>query len=72
MHDYNHPHSGRHPGISERNNRFRPDRVQFGDEAVATSDLTGLLARDRSMCTIKGLDNAAECYHMTRRLINRT
>lgn len=72
VHDYNHSHSGRHPGIAERNNRFRPDRVQFGDEVVATSDLTGLLPWDKSMCTIKGLGNAVECYHMTRRLINRT
>lgn len=73
VHDYNHPHSGRHPGIAERNNRFRPDGVQFGGdaEAVATSDLTSLLAWDRSMCTIKGLGNTVEGYHMTR-LINRT
>lgn len=42
--DYNHPHSGRHPGIAERNNRFRPEGVQFGGdaEAVATSNLTSL------------------------------
>lgn len=72
VHDYNHPHSGRHPGTAERNNRFRPEEVQFGGDAedVATSDLTSLLAWDRSMCTIKGLGNTVECYHMTR-LINR-
>lgn len=50
VHDYNHPHSGRHPSIAERNNRFRPGGVQFGGEAVATSDLTGLLAWDRMVC----------------------
>lgn len=52
VHDYSHPHSGRHPGIAERNNRFQPEGVHFGGdvEAVATSDLTSLLARDRSMC----------------------
>lgn len=45
MYDYHHPHSGRHPGIAERNNRFRPVGGQLGDDgkAVETSDLTGLL-----------------------------
>lgn len=45
MHDYNHPHSGKRPGIDERNNRFRPVGVHLGGDvkAVETSDLTGLL-----------------------------
>lgn len=73
-HDYNLPHSGRHPGTAERNNTFRPEGVQFGGEAeaVATSDLTGLLAWDRSRHTTEGLGNAMECYHMVRRVFNRT
>ena len=52
MHDYNHPHSGRHPGIAERNNRFRPVGVQLGGDAkaVETSDLTGLLTDKVEAC----------------------
>lgn len=42
--DCNHPHSGRHPGIAERNNRFRPVGVQLGGDvsAVETRELAGL------------------------------
>lgn len=52
MHDYNHPHSGRHPGIAERNDRFRPVGVHLGgdDKAVETSDLTGLLTDELEVC----------------------
>lgn len=52
MHDYNHPHSGRHPGIAQRNNRFRPVGVQLGGDvkAVETSDLTGLLTDELEAC----------------------
>lgn len=52
MRDYNHPHSGRHPGIAERNNRFRPVGVQLGGgvKAVETSHLTGLLTDELEAC----------------------
>lgn len=73
MHDYNHPHSGRHPGLAERNNKFRSVGAQLGDDAkaVETSDLTGLITDELEACvwTIRGLGNETERYHITWRLV---
>lgn len=70
-HGYTYPHSGRHPGVADRNNRFRPAGTQLGSDvkAVETSALTGLIRDELETCTVKGLGNATERYHLARRLV---